>query len=282
MKILIADDSATIIEVVRFLLETRGYDVIAASDGVEAIAKAYETHPDLILLDIEMPKMTGYQVCRLLKSDDLTNGIPIIILTSRGQKKDRFWGLSTGADDFITKDFESEEELFSKLDSVFQRRTRSRETLLLHTENDREISSSELQTPITEVSLLERVNHILDHQLFQTTIVNELSYLAINMHSFFTTIHSLFNLLAKVCEFQTASIFMKEEKLYHNFLYMVPPVSRQFLQTVKERVLEVYKEHHPLEPVKNVQVTILKDKEQDVEEHRTPKGEHLATFFALP
>ena len=282
MKILIADDSTTIIEVVRFFLESRGYDVITASDGVEAISKAYETRPDLILLDIEMPKMTGYQVCRLLKSDDLTHSIPIIILTSRGQKKDRFWGLSTGADDFITKDFESEEELFRKIDSVFRRAARSHTAFLNPSLNKGEAAFSEIQTPITEVSLLERVNHILDLQLFQATIVNELSYLAINMYSFFTTIHSLFNLLARVCEFQTASIFMKEEKLYHNFLYMVPPVSRQFLQTVKQRVLEVYKEHHPLESVKNVEVTILKDKEQKSKEARKPQDERLATFFALP
>ncbi len=282
MKILIADDSATIIEVVRFFLEARGYEVITSSDGVEAIAKAYEVRPDLILLDIEMPKMTGYQVCRLLKSDELTHSIPIIILTSRGQKKDRFWGLSTGADDFITKDFESEDELFSKIDSVFRRMERSHEALLPPPLNDGGIAPSELQAPITEVSLLERINHILDHQLFQATIVNELSYLAINMHSFFTTIHSLFNLLSKVCEFQTASIFMKEEKLHHNFLYMVPPVSRQFLQNVKQRVLDVYKEHHPLESVKNIEVTILKDKEQDVQERRKPQREDLATFFTLP
>ena len=282
MKILIADDSATIIEVVRFLLETRGHEVIATSDGVEAIARAYETQPDLILLDIEMPKMTGYQVCRLLKSDDLTSGIPIIILTSRGQKKDRFWGLSTGADDFITKDFESEDELFHKIDSVFRRRANSQEGFPSSSRCAGDVVSPELQTPITEISLLERVNHILDHRLFQATIVNELSYLAINMHSFFTTIHSLFSLLSRVCEFQTASIFMKEEKLYHNFLYMVPPVSRHFLQTVKQRVLEVYKEHHPLESVKNIEVTILKDKEQEALAPGKLQGEKLATFFALP
>ena len=283
MKVLIADDSTTIVGVVEFLLESQGYDVVTASDGIEAIAKIYETQPDLVLLDIEMPKMTGYQVCRLLKGNEATKTIPIIILTSRGQKKDRFWGLSTGADDFITKDFETEEELFSKIESVLQRKIPSKKISTGKApEALNKQQSSEIGTPITEVSLLEQVNHILDHQLFQATIVNELSYLAINMHSFFTTIHSLFNLLAKVCEFQVASIFLTEEKLYNIFLYMVPPVSRHFLQTVKQRVITVYKEYQPLESVENIEVTILKDSAQETQEEPVSREEQVATFFALP
>ena len=283
MKILVADDSETIIGVVQFLLESQGYEVITASDGIEAIAKTYETRPDLVLLDIEMPKMTGYQVCRLLKSDEATKAIPIIILTSRGQKRDRFWGLSTGADDFITKDFESETELFSKIEMVFQQHVTSKEPSQAHERTN--ISKQQYQgihSPITEMLLLEQVNHILDHQLFQATIVNELSYLAINMYSFFTTIHSLFNLLAKVCDFQVASIFLKEEKLYNIFLYMVPPVSRQFLQTVKQQVVDVYKEYQPLELIENIEVTILKDRDQENLERPLSREEDVATFFALP
>ncbi len=283
MKILVADDSETILGVVQFLLESQGYEVITASDGVEAIAKVYETRPDLVLLDIEMPKMTGYQVCRLLKSDNSTKRIPIIILTSRGQRRDRFWGLSTGADDFITKDFESETELFSKIESVLRQHVIGKEPSLVHDRyNTPEQQYQETHPPITEISLLEQVNHILDHQLFQATIVNELSYLAINMYSFFTTIHSLFNLLAKVCDFQVASIFLKEEKLYNIFLYMMPPVSRQFLQSVKQQVMNEYKEYQPLESIDNVEVTILKDTEPEHPERSGSRGEEVATFFALP
>ena len=117
MKILIADDSPTVVDILQFLLQSQGYEIVTASDGIEAISKTYETRPDLVLLDIEMPKMNGYQVCRLLKSDQATTKIPIVILTSRGQKRDRFWGLSTGADEFITKDFESEQELFAAIQS---------------------------------------------------------------------------------------------------------------------------------------------------------------------
>ena len=281
MKILIADDSPTIVEVMRFLLESQGHEVVSASDGIEAISQTYLTSPDLVLLDIEMPKMTGYQVCRLLKSDEATRKIPIIILTSRGQKKDRFWGLSTGADDFITKDFESEDDLFLKIESVVQRSRTEKAADAKHPPALRAFAG--IRPPITEISVLEQVNHILDQQLFQATIVNELSYLAINMHSFFTTAHSIFNLLARVCEFQVASIFLKEEKQYHHFLFMTPPVSRSFLQSVKQRVMDVYNEQQPLEKLEKVQVTILKETEHDNEPRAPQKDEQrVATFFAFP
>ena len=283
MKILIADDSPTIVDVVQFLLHSQGYEVVTASDGIEAISKTYETKPDLVLLDIEMPKMNGYQVCRLLKSDEATKTIPIVILTSRDQKRDRFWGLSTGADEFMTKDFESEEELFTTIQTVLQRNTPSAPKYSEQWRKELEThQQSEGQSPITEISVLEQINTILDRQLFQATIVNKLSYLAINMHSFFTTLNSVFNLLAKVCEFQVASIFLKEEHSYNIFLYIVPPVSRQFLEEVKQRVIDVYKEHHPLEPVHNIEVTILKDDNQKQQGNHGSREEQLSTFFALP
>jgi hypothetical protein len=86
--------------------------------------------------------------------------------------------------------------------------------------------------------VLEWVNHILDRQLFQATIVNELSYLAINMHSFPATIDSIFNLLGKVCEFQVASVFLKDEHSYTIFLYALPLISPQFLETIKQQVID--------------------------------------------
>lgn len=260
MKILLADDSPTIVDVVRFLLESQGYEVITAADGIDAISKIYETLPDLVLLDIEMPKMNGYQICRLIKSDEHTSDIPIIILTSRDQKSDRFWGYSTGADEFITKDFESEEELFTVIENVLQRKAslKKRRDSLSPSGVCQE-QAANIRLPITEVSVLEQVNHILDRQLFQATIVNELGYLAINMSSFFTTIQSIFTLLSKVCEFRVASIFLKEEPVFHNFLYVVPPVSRKFLDDVKQRVIKEYQNYHPLDPVEQIEVTILKD-----------------------
>src|SRR5215208_1575949 len=88
------------------MLEAAGYEVVTAPDGLEAIEKAVLEDVRLIILDVMMPRMNGYQACRLLKTDDATRDLPVVILTSRDQAGDRFWGLETGADYYITKDSE--------------------------------------------------------------------------------------------------------------------------------------------------------------------------------
>lgn len=290
MKILLADDSQTIVDVLQFLLQSRGYEVITAADGIEAIVKTHQTLPDLVLLDIEMPKMNGYQVCRLLKSDELTQGIPIIILTSRDQKSDRFWGLSTGADEYMTKDFDSEEDLFITIQNVLRRhaesdthgvnvsQTSSASRKPLYTQpaaSEQALDASE----INELAILERVNHVLDRQLFRATIVNELSSLAINMHSFQATLESVFTLLEKVCEFRAASIFMKARHDYTMFLYGLPSQNSQFLETFKARILHEYTTYHPMESVDPLKQTFLTDSK--LSQPPVFQGA-LVTFFALP
>jgi CheY-like chemotaxis protein len=82
-KVLIADDSPTVIKMLTFMLSSLSCDVVTATDGVEAIKLSYSAHPDLIVLDILMPKMNGYQVCRLLKDDQNTKHIPVVMLLDR-------------------------------------------------------------------------------------------------------------------------------------------------------------------------------------------------------
>src|SRR3990172_5688632 len=103
-KILIADDSVTILEMIGAYLRDAGYDIVTATDGVEAVEKAFTERPDLIVLDIMMPRMNGYQSCRYLKNEGTTSHIPIILFTSKDQPADKFWGLQTGAEKYILKD----------------------------------------------------------------------------------------------------------------------------------------------------------------------------------
>lgn len=104
-KILVADDSPTIVEMIRVALE--GYRVITARDGQEALEKVARERPDLVLLDVEMPKVNGYRVCQRLKNDPATKKIPIIMLTVRANESDKMWGLGMGADEYLTKPFEA-------------------------------------------------------------------------------------------------------------------------------------------------------------------------------
>ncbi len=107
-KILVVDDSALVREMYRAHLEEGGYEVLVAVDGIEAINAAFSFSPDLILLDVHMPKINGYQVCRLLKDHSATKDIPIIIMTARdggGVVEDpQKWSFQTGADGFYSKD----------------------------------------------------------------------------------------------------------------------------------------------------------------------------------
>ena len=104
-KILLADDSDNIRNVLQLNFEWKGYEVLAAADGEEAIRLAERVRPDLIILDVMMPRRNGFQVCRLFKSDAKTSDIPVILLTAKNQKEDRYWGQDCGADEYITKPF---------------------------------------------------------------------------------------------------------------------------------------------------------------------------------
>ena len=104
--ILVVDDSPTELQLLTAPLRAQGYTVITAADGEEAIEKATSERPRLILLDVIMPKKNGFQVCRQLKTTPETQDIKIIIISSKSQESDRFWGLKQGADDYMIKPFD--------------------------------------------------------------------------------------------------------------------------------------------------------------------------------
>ena len=104
-RILVVDDSPTEVTLISTMLLAGGYDVLAAGDGEEAISKATRERPDLILLDVVLPKLNGYQVCRTLKRAPESSHIPVIMLTGKSQPSDRFWGMKQGADEYVTKPF---------------------------------------------------------------------------------------------------------------------------------------------------------------------------------
>ena len=110
-SILVVDDSPTDMRLITQALNGKGYRIITASDGEEALQTAQNEHPDLILLDVVLPKKNGFQVCRQLKTAPATQDISIILVTSKSQDSDRFWGLKQGADGYLTKPFDDSELL---------------------------------------------------------------------------------------------------------------------------------------------------------------------------
>ncbi|GAB5492220.1 MAG: hypothetical protein Phog2KO_24350 [Phototrophicaceae bacterium] len=103
--ILIAEDERDIRELIKFTLTFAGHQISEAANGEEAVAKALELIPDLIMTDVRMPKMTGYEACKAIKADETTKHIPIVILSAKGQDEEKDLGVESGADDYIVKPF---------------------------------------------------------------------------------------------------------------------------------------------------------------------------------
>ncbi len=116
-KILVADDDKNICELIRLYLEKEGYTVVLAHDGEEAVSKFFDESPDLILLDIMMPKLDGWQVCREIRKKSNT---PIIMITAKGETFDKVLGLELGADDYVVKPFDTK-EIVARIKAVLRR-----------------------------------------------------------------------------------------------------------------------------------------------------------------
>ena len=111
IRILLVDDEPSIVKVVQKRLDVEGFDVLIAIDGQEALAKAQTERPDLIILDLMLPKLNGYEVCRLLKFDQKFQHIPIILFTAKAQQQDEVLGKECGADSYLRKPFQAQELL---------------------------------------------------------------------------------------------------------------------------------------------------------------------------
>ncbi|HWR32009.1 MAG TPA: response regulator transcription factor [Chitinophagaceae bacterium] len=132
-KVLIADDEPDILEILKYNISNEGYEVITAKDGDEALEKARRTQPDLIVLDVMMPKKTGVEVCQLLRAQPAFRETLIIFLTALNDEGTQIKGLETGADDYISKPV-SPRVLLSRINALF-RRVKKTEARILKIEN---------------------------------------------------------------------------------------------------------------------------------------------------
>lgn len=120
-QLLVVDDEADLLAMLRVLLEQRGHQVRTASSGLDAVAQAQAQAPDLVLLDVMMQDMDGWETLKLLKLDPACHAVPVIILSARAEAKDKIRGLQEGAVDYVTKPF-SPRELLAKVDAALGHR----------------------------------------------------------------------------------------------------------------------------------------------------------------
>lgn len=107
--VLVVEDSVTQREMIEDLLKGSGLAVTTASDGVEALEQILNNCPDIVVMDIVMPRMNGYELCRRIKTDPKTERIPVVMCSSKGEEFDRYWGMKQGADAYIAKPFQPQE-----------------------------------------------------------------------------------------------------------------------------------------------------------------------------
>jgi two-component system alkaline phosphatase synthesis response regulator PhoP len=122
-KILVVDDEIYIVHILDFSLGIEGYEVMTALDGEQALAKVAQERPDLIVLDIMMPKLDGYETCKALKQNPATHDIPVILLSAKGRNVDQKVGFEVGADDYITKPF-SPRKLVERINAILGQSSR--------------------------------------------------------------------------------------------------------------------------------------------------------------
>lgn len=118
--VLIVEDEAPLVTMLRYNLEKEGFEVTAAADGEEALLQIAERPPDLVLLDWMLPHLSGLEICRQIRRSPDTKGLPVVMLTARGEEGDRVRGLDSGADDYVVKPF-SPSELVARLRAVIRR-----------------------------------------------------------------------------------------------------------------------------------------------------------------
>ncbi len=167
-KILVVDDIPLNRKLQKTYLESVGYQVILANDGIEALQRIDEERPDLILLDVMMPKMNGFQVCRRLKSIESTRFIPIIMVTALNEVDDKVKGIEAGADDFISKPF-NKLELLARVKSLLRIK-------YLHDELELKIKELEIaQSKLIQLAITDGLTELYNYRYFKEQLNQEIT-----------------------------------------------------------------------------------------------------------
>lgn len=193
-KILLIDDSKTQLYSLKIILSKAGFEVVTADNPVMGIELAYQQMPDLIVSDIVMPSINGYQLCRLLKNDAVTKSIPIVLLTILEGKIDKFWGLKAGADKFLNKESDPE-NLIEEISQILKNTPERTENL-----PEKTVSFSENVYHV-------KINQILDQSLIESTIMNDFRNISEFINDENKMIAEIFAILDSILDFDSAALF---------------------------------------------------------------------------
>ena len=198
VTVVVADDSATMRRIVGGVLTAAGFDVVLAEDGVDAIQAGFATMPDVVVLDVQMPRVSGYVAARVLKDDWRTADLPVLFLTSLGAASDRYWGARAGGERFLTKDFEAP-ELVEAVATALATASAGRE------------GRPPLRAEAVELSdddVLSRVCDLLDRKLFEASVTHDVTTIAADVHGFEETVAAVLTSLEDVVDCDLAGVLL--------------------------------------------------------------------------
>lgn len=195
-RVVIADDSATMRRIVTSVLTREGYEVIPAEDGVGAVQTVFATQPDAVVMDVQMPRLSGYVAVRLIKEDWATSDIPVILLTALDAASDRYWGEAAGAARYLTKDFEAPQLAAAVADVIAA--------------SPRPFRADPQQLSADDV--MEKTCEVLDRTLFQTSVASRVASLAATVTGFEATVAALLAVVGQVVDHALAGVVLLEER----------------------------------------------------------------------
>lgn len=255
-RIVIADDSPTLRRIVSSVLTSAGYEVVQAQDGVDAVQTVFREQPDAVVMDVQMPRVSGYVATRLLKDDWQTAEIPVVLLTSLDAASDRYWGSKTGADGYLTKDFEAP-DLTSAVAAVLDRATEARGGRPAIKADPVELSADDV---------LSKVCDLLDRKLFETSVAAEVTELAAVTHGFDDTVRGLLDVVRRFVDFHLAGVFLVDER--RAYVAVAHEVTRAHLDEFVSRSAEG----------RDVDVHVVDPEELLGDEDEGP----MSTFLSMP
>jgi len=200
--IVVADDSPTVRRVVTSLLTRAGHDVVATADGLEAVQAVHRHQPDLVVMDVQMPRLSGYLAARLLKEDWATAGIPIVLLSALDAASDRYWGAKAGADRYSTKGFEGS-DLVDAVQELLDEAARARG-------GTERLRHDPVQ--LSEQDVLDRTCDVLDRTLFEAALAGDVHELALTTVELEATVAGVLGVVGRVVDHDLAGVVLVEEQ----------------------------------------------------------------------
>ena len=255
IKVLLVEDSETQLNFLQDKLKEHGFDVEIALNGSEAYKKVYTTVPDIVVSDIMMPAVDGYQLCRMIKNTDETKKIPVILLTVLDKKIDSFWGKKAGAQLFLSKNIDIK-ELIENINTTVRRYPVSED-----------YKKALLEKSNVENSAQSRLNTILNDLLLKSTFSNEFRNLSDFLNYERIMVEKMFSLLSSFVEYHAAGVFFASpDEFSENILY-IDTLGRNFskslLSDISYDFFRMMQEHKEIKNSKFELVRMILGKELD-------------------